>query len=141
MNVLLATCDVAASIVSLCFVIAGWRAIRRKQIALHRKRMLVATAASFAFLVLFVVRFATFGFAPFEGGGAGRVVYSVLLFSHEPLAVINIPLVLGALVLGLRRADAGHREVAPLAFWIWVYVLVTGILLFGILYVPRILSD
>jgi hypothetical protein len=69
-----------------------------------------------------------------------RVVYTVLLFSHEPLAVINIPLVVAALVLGLRRADASHRGVAPFAFWIWGYVLVTGIVLYAVLYLPRFLS-
>jgi len=102
--------------------------------------MLVAAGASLVFLVLFVVRFATFGFAPFAGEAAARVAYTVLLFSHEPLAVINIPLVIAALVLWLRRADASHREVAPLALWIWVYVLATGILLFWLLYLPRFIS-
>ena len=130
----LASCNALLSAVSLAFAIAGVRAIRRKEIEKHRNRMLVAVAASAAFLVLFVIRFVTFGFEPLAAGGAARIVHSILLFSHEPLAVINVPLVVAALVLGLRGSYRGHREVAPMAFWIWIYVLVTGILLYALLY-------
>jgi putative membrane protein len=130
----LATCNALLSAISLGFAIAAYRAIRRKQIARHRNLMLVAVAASAAFLVLFVIRFVTFGFEPLNAGGAAFVVHKILLFSHEPLAVINVPLVVAALVLGLRRRDRAHREVAPMAFWIWIYVLVTGILLYALLY-------
>jgi putative membrane protein len=134
-NATLAACNVVASVVSLGFAIAGLRAIRRKRIRAHRNCMVVAVAASFVFLVLFVVRFATYGFAPFAGDGAADVIYTIVLYTHEPLAVVNIPLVLAALVLGLRRADRAHREVAPVAFWIWVYVLASGIALYLLLYV------
>ena len=133
-NLTLASIDAGLSAVSLGYVAAGYVAVKRKQIEIHRRRMIVAFAASAAFLVIFVIRFATFGFQPFTPTGIGRAAYLVVLFSHEPLAVINVPLVVAALILGLRRADRAHREVAPIALWIWSYVLVTGIAIFFALY-------
>jgi len=134
LNTALATCDAVLSAVSLGFAISAFRAIRRKAIREHRNRMLIAVAASFAFMVLFAIRFVTFGFKPFGAEGGSRVFYTIVLFSHEPLAVINIPLVAAALVLGLRGSYRSHREVAPMAFWLLTYVLVTGILLYVVLY-------
>jgi len=134
-DALLAAGDAALSAVSLGFVLAAYRAIRRKDIPAHRRRMLVAVVASFGFLVLFVIRFATFGFAPFEGTGAARAAYLAVLFSHEPLAVVAVPLVLAAAILGLRGAVRSHREVAPLALWVWLFVLITGLVLYAVLYV------
>jgi putative membrane protein len=129
---ILAACDAALSSISLGFAIAGY--VRRKDTPRHKRYMLIATAASFAFLIVFVVRFATFGFARTAGEGASHVAFLVLLFTHEPLAVINIPLVVAALVLGLRGAVAAHREVAPMALWIWLYVLASGIAIYFVLY-------
>ena len=134
MNALLAAIDAAVSAASLAFAIAGYRAIRRRQIPVHRRRMVIAAALSFAFLVVFAVRFATFGFATAPEGAVARAVYRIVLYSHEPLAVINVPLVAAALVLGLRRADRSHRKVAPMAFWIWMYVAVSGVALFVLLW-------
>ena len=134
MNALLAAIDAGLSAASLVFAIAGFAAIRRKQIAIHRKRMLIAAALSFAFLIIFAVRFATFGFAPAPEDGIARTVHHIILYSHEPLAVVNVPLVAAALILGLRRADRAHREVAPMAFWIWMYVAVSGVALFLVLW-------
>ena len=134
LDALLASCDATCSALSLGCALAGYRAIRRKHVERHRALMLMAVAASTGFLVLFVIRFATFGFAPYGHGGVTGVAYRALLYSHEPLAVINIPLVVAAAVLGLRRSVRAHREVAPIALWIWLYVLVTGLLLFAVLY-------
>ena len=53
----------------------------------------------------------------------------------QPLAVVNVPLVIAALVLGLLRNYPAHREVAPFAFWIWIYVALTGLAIYGALYV------
>jgi putative membrane protein len=134
LNAAFASANAAASVVSLALAISAFRAIRRKEIALHRARMIGAVAASFVFLVLFVIRFATFGFKPLHAEGGLRVFYLILLYSHEPLAVVNIPLVLGALALGLKKSFRAHREISPMAFWIWCYVLASGIALYGLLY-------
>src|SRR5678816_1123039 len=92
--------------------------------------MLAATACGALFLVVFVVRFARFGFRPFGGRGAWRVAYLAVFFTHEPVAVVNVSLVLAAAILGLRRSDAAHREVARMAWPVWVFVALTGLLLY-----------
>lgn len=133
LNAGLAAADTLLALASVAFMLAGYRAIRRRAVERHRALMLAAAASSAAFMVLFVIRFAWFGFAPFGGSGAGKVVYYAVLLVHEPLAVINIPLVLVALVLGLRRSSA-HPEVARPAFFVWLTAATTGVLLYAILY-------
>jgi len=129
----LATADTLLAVASIAFMVAGYRAIRARRIERHRALMLAAAASSAAFMILFVSRFAYFGFHPFAGAAAWRGVYYGLLFLHEPLAVINIPLVLVALVLGLRRASA-HREVARPALVVWLIAASSGVLVYAMLY-------
>jgi uncharacterized membrane protein YozB (DUF420 family) len=134
-NQLLATIDALFSVAAIVFMVRGVRAIRRGDVERHRRCMLTAFVASASFMVLFVVRFATFGFRPFVGHGLMRVAYSLVFFTHEPMAVVNIPLVLAALVLGLRRSDAAHREIVGMAYPIWLYAASTGVALYVLLYV------
>lgn len=134
LNAALALADTLMSATSLALMTAGFAAIRKKRTRRHRDLMLAAAAASFAFLILFVIRFAAFGFREYHGTGAARVFYRVLFFAHEPLAVLNIPLVLGALALGLSRAVAAHKDVAKLALPVWMFVSATGIVLYVVLY-------
>lgn len=115
----------------------GYAAIRRRRIERHRTFMIAATALSAAFMGLFVFRFATFGFQPFWGAGAWKAIYYVVLLTHEPIAVVNIPLVLVALVLGLLRKDAIHREVARPALLIWITTAVTGVVIYLLLHLMR----
>jgi putative membrane protein len=119
------------SISAVCMVL-GYLAIRRKQITRHRNFMIAAFVSSAAFMVLFVARFVKFGRQPFHG--SATVAYNVLFFSHEPLAVVSLPLVLSALILGLRRMDHTHRDVAQFALPIWLYAAVSGIALYVLLY-------
>ena len=133
-NASLALFHALLSSVSLTCAVLAVRAIRRRDVAGHRALMLAAVAASAVFLVSFVVRFVLFGFATFRGGPSTYVLYAVVFFTHEPIAVVSVPLVLVALVLGLRRVDRMHREVVGLAYPIWLYSLGTGVLLFALLY-------
>ncbi len=136
-NDALALANACSSTVAIVCMTLGFLAIRAKRVARHRAFMIGATAASALFMGLFVVRFVRFGFARFEGAGIVRGIYLAVFFSHEPLAVINIPLVACALVLGLRRSVRAHKEVARLALPIWLYVAVTGVMLYVLLYVRR----
>lgn len=95
--------------------------------------MLTAVGLSAAFMVLFVIRFVVYGFKPFSGGGAWKGVYYTLLFAHEPIAVLSVPLVLVAVGLGLRRARA-HAEFARVAILIWSISCATGVLVYLFLY-------
>jgi putative membrane protein len=135
LNGALALANALLSAATVVFLICGWRAIRRKQRDRHRNWMLAAFAASTLFLISFVARFAAFGFAEYRGTGAWKGVYTAVFFSHEPLAVINVPLAIVSVVLGLRGNLAAHREVSRRTLPVWLYVAITGVVLYLMLYV------
>ncbi len=125
---------VLVSVSTICMALA-FRAVRHKQITAHRNLMLAAFGASGLFMVLFVLRFVRYGPTPFAGGGALRGLFYAVYFSHEPVAVISVPLVVTALILGLRRSFPMHREVARMALPVWLYSSVTGVGAYLLLYV------
>jgi putative membrane protein len=130
----LAAADTAFVVGTALSLHAGYRAIRRRAIERHRNYMLTAFACSAAFLILFVIRFATYGFR-FEGGGEiAHGIYYALLFAHEPIAVISVPLALTTVALGLKRSRF-HREVARPTLVLWSISCATGIVLFLYVYV------
>jgi putative membrane protein len=135
MNHALALTNAILTTAALVCMIAGWRAIRRKDVRRHKRLMLSATVLSAAFVAVFVIRFVGHGFTKFQGSGVLRGIYNVVFFSHEPLAVINIPLVLVALGCGLFGAYAVHKEVARYALPIWIYVAATGVMIYLLVYV------
>jgi uncharacterized membrane protein YozB (DUF420 family) len=99
--------------------------------------MLAACALALGFMVGFVLRFVWYGPTKLEHAAWVKVPFYLLYFTHEPLAVVNVFLVVAALVLGLLGRYRQHREIAPVAFWIWVYVSVSGIAIFLFLYPGR----
>jgi uncharacterized membrane protein YozB (DUF420 family) len=119
-----------------CFVllVAGRMAIVRGDRALHRRRMLGAFAVSTIFLVSYLIRFATTGAHRYPGEGWDRVLYLVLLVSHMALAVVLVPLVVGALRRGLRGDFDSHRRIVRFTWPVWMYVSVTGVIVFVMLY-------
>ena len=115
-------------------LLAGWRYIRRGRIDEHRRCMLSAFGASVLFLISYLVYHAAAGSRPFDGEGAIRVVYFVVLVSHVVLAAAIVPLALVTLARGLRRDDERHRRLARWTFPIWMYVSVTGVAIYLMLY-------
>jgi len=121
----------AASTVLLLFAYA---AIRRHEVERHRKLMLSAATTSAAFLVSYLVYHAQVGSVRFQGQGPVRTVYFAILISHTILAVVIVPLVLRTLYLGLKRRDDRHRRIARWTFPLWLYVSVTGVVIYAMLY-------
>src|SRR3546814_812527 len=113
--------------------------IAKGQIAAHRRAMLAALAVS----ALFVVTYLTYHYvAPiyvFRGYGWIRPVYYTLLISHVVLAALAIPLILTTVGLGLRRIDTRHRAWARWTWPLWVYVSLSGVVVYLLLY--RIYTD
>lgn len=136
-NGALALLDAILTSVSLASMLRGYVAIRRRQTRRHRRCMLLALACAAAFTVSFVARYAMFGRTPFALGGPFRIFYLVVWFSHEPIAVVSVPLVVAAAVLGLRGSFEAHREVARMALPLWVYASFTGVLVYLLVYVVR----
>lgn len=112
----------------------GWVLIRRRQVAAHRACMLAALACSTLFLVSYLYYHSQVGSVRFQGIGAMRTVYFAILISHTVLAA-TVP-VLAILVLrrALQRQFAAHKKLARVALPIWLYVSVTGVVVYWMLY-------
>ena len=113
---------------------SGYLLIRRGRVAQHRLCMLAAFATSTLFLVSYLVYHAQVGSQPFTGQGPVRVLYFTVLISHVSLAVLILPLALVTLRRGLRRDDARHVAIARWTLPIWLYVSVTGVVVYWMLY-------
>jgi uncharacterized membrane protein YozB (DUF420 family) len=127
-----ATLNVAAT----ALLVAGRFWIRRGRVALHRRAMLGAFTVSSLFLVLYVLHKAWRGFenTPYHGEGALRVLYLAILFSHLTLAMAVPVLALRLVQLGLGGRIERHRRLAVVAWPIWMYVSVTGVVIYLLLY-------
>ncbi|MGE5278829.1 MAG: DUF420 domain-containing protein [Acidobacteriota bacterium] len=119
---------------SALLVVLAYRAIRRLQIERHRALMLWAAATSAVFLVSYLTYHARVGSVRFTAQGAPRAVYFAVLISHTVLAAATLPLVLRTLYLGLKRRDDRHRRIARWTLPIWLYVSVTGVVVYLMLY-------
>jgi putative membrane protein len=119
---------------SALFLLLAYRAIRRLEIDRHRRLMIAAAVTSAVFLVSYLTYHARVGSVRFTGQGPVRTVYFTILISHTILAVAVLPLVLRTLYLGLRRRDDKHRRLARWTFPIWLYVSVTGVVVYVMLY-------
>ena len=119
---------------SAALLFVGYRAIRTKRIAVHRFAMQGAFVTSTIFLVCYLTRFYLTGTHRFLGGGWLKAVYLLILFSHMVLAVITVPLVLRTLYLARASRFAEHRKIAKFTFPVWMYVSVTGVIVYVMLY-------
>lgn len=125
-----ATLNAIAAVLLLC----GYVMIRRRRIETHRKFMLAAFATSALFLVSYVVYHANIGSRPFTGQGPIRVVYFSILITHVILAAAVLPMALITLTHALRARFDRHRRIARWTWPIWMYVSVTGVIVYLMLY-------
>jgi putative membrane protein len=116
-------------------ITAGVLAIRRRRRDVHRRWMLTALASSAVFLVSYVTYHAFHGDSRFLGQGAIRPIYFVILISHILLSVVALPFVLSTVYLSLSGQFPLHRRLARWTFPIWLYVSVTGVVVFALLQV------
>jgi uncharacterized membrane protein YozB (DUF420 family) len=126
--------NAALNLTCFIFLVMGRVAIARGDRATHKRRMLAAFYTSAIFLVSYLIRFATTGAHKYPGDGVDRIIYFVMLFSHMALAVVLVPLVIGALRRALRGDYAAHIRIVKFTWPIWVYVSVTGVLVYLMLY-------
>lgn len=131
---LLAPVNATFNLVATLCLLAGFAFIRRGQVRRHRNAMVGALAASGLFLVFYVLRFSLTGTHRFAGEGLARTAYLTILFSHMVLAVVVVPLVLRLLWLIGRRRFRAHARLARWTYPVWLYVSVTGIVVYAMLY-------
>lgn len=111
-------------------VLAALIAIKRKREAAHKRLMLIAVGLSAAFLVSYVVYHTSGRERTFDAQGLALTAYRIMLASHVILAVAVVPLVLITVVRGLKDQRARHRKLARWTAPIWIYVSVTGVLVY-----------
>lgn len=117
-----------------CFLALGYYFVKRKQIVRHRRSMLTATVFAALFLVVYLTRAALFETKVFAGDGLVRTAYLAILVSHSILAVAVGPMVLVVLWRALHGEFARHRRLARITAPIWAYVVVTGWIIYLMLY-------
>lgn len=115
-------------------LVSAYVMIRKGNVVRHRALMLAAFSTSVLFLVSYVIYHVNIGSRAFTGTGIIRVVYFVILVTHVVLAIAVVPMAVVTLRRGLRRDDLGHKAIARWTFPIWVYVSVTGVVVYGMLY-------
>ncbi len=113
---------------------AGWWAVRRRKLRLHKFLMVTAFACSALFLVGYVAYHFAHGDTKFAGEGAIRTVYLAILASHVLLSMAIVPMALTMFWLAARKRFASHRKLGRALLPIWMYVSLTGVLVYGMLH-------
>jgi uncharacterized membrane protein YozB (DUF420 family) len=119
---------------SAVLLLIGWNYIKRGRMATHRAFMIAALVSSSLFLVSYLYYHAHVGSVPFQGQGWSRPVYFTILISHTILAAAIVPLVIITLSRALRQRFDRHRAIARWTFPLWLYVSVTGVIIYFMLY-------
>lgn len=131
---LLAPLNAGLNLTSTLCLLAGFAFIRKKKTRQHRRAMLGAVGASSLFLVFYLLRFSLTGTHRFAGAGMAKGVYLAILFSHMILAVAIVPLILTLLYLAWKSRFETHARLARWTFPLWLYVSVSGLLVYVLLY-------
>lgn len=122
--------------ISGILLLVGYALIRARRIELHRRFMIAAFVASSLFLVCYVIYHAQVGSVRFTRQGVVRPIYFTILITHVTLAAAVLPLAIVTLSRGLAAKYPVHRKIARWTFPIWLYVSVTGVLVYVLLYQP-----
>lgn len=115
-------------------LVAGFFFIRRRKITAHLLCMSAAVAVSVLFLISYLTYHYHHGSTRFTGQGAVRYVYLTILLTHTVLAVVIVPLVVVTLRRAVRGEYAKHRRIARWTFPLWLYVSITGVIVYLMLY-------
>jgi len=134
MTPLLPTLDAVLNATAAVLLVWGYTLIRRKRIQTHRKVMIAAFAVSSAFLVCYLLNHYLVGMVRFPGTGLLRTVYLSILGTHTVLAAAVPVLAILTLSRGLAKRFDRHRAIARWTLPIWLYVSVTGVVVYVMLY-------
>lgn len=117
-------------------LVIGYALMRARRIDLHRRVMIAAFVTSSLFLICYLIYHAQVGSVPFTREGFVRPLYFTILITHVTLAAAVLPLAIVTLTRGLKGRYPRHRAIARWTFPIWLYVSVTGVLVYVLLYQP-----
>jgi uncharacterized membrane protein YozB (DUF420 family) len=130
----LPTLNAILNATSAVILTVGWIFIKSGRITAHRRCMISAFITSSLFLISYVTYHAKIGSKPFPGTGPIRYVYFSILIPHVVLAAVVLPMAIVTLRRGLRRDDDRHRRLARWTLPIWLFVSVTGVIVYVMLY-------
>jgi protein SCO1/2/putative membrane protein len=130
----LPTLNAALNATAAVLIVWGWTLIRRKRIEAHRRVMLTAFGVSILFLISYLIYHYMVGSVRFQKTGTIRTVYLSILLTHTILAAAVPFLATITLVRGLRQRYDKHRRIARWTLPIWLYVSVTGVIVYWMLY-------
>ncbi len=131
---LLPTVNATLNAMAAVCLMAGWRFIRARRIDQHRAAMIAALICSLLFLVSYLVYHYQVGSRPFTGTGILRPIYFFILITHVVLAAAIVPLVLMTVTRAFRGQFPRHRAIARWTLPLWLYVSVTGVVVYVMLY-------
>ena len=126
--------NAALNSLSAILLVGGYLFIKSRNIKAHKACMLSAFASSMLFLVSYLVYHYQVGSVPFKGQGGIRLVYFTILLTHTILATTVVPLALVTLFRAFKERFDAHRRIARWTFPIWLYVSVTGVIVYWMLY-------
>jgi uncharacterized membrane protein YozB (DUF420 family) len=130
----LPTLNAVLNSISALLLAMGYVQIRRQHVQAHKICMLAAFATSTLFLISYLVYHYNVGSVPFEGQGGIRIIYFSILISHVILAALILPLVIVTLIRAFRGQFERHRKLARWTLPLWLYVSVTGVIVYVMLY-------
>jgi len=119
---------------SALWIVLGYRSIKQKNVPLHRFSMQAAFVTSTIFLACYLTRVYLTGTHRYPGTGFMKALYLAILLTHTILATVTVPLVLRSLFLARRERFTEHRRIARYSLPVWLYVSVTGVVVYLMLY-------
>ena len=119
---------------SACLLACGYLFIKQKKIRAHRNCMITAFATSTLFLIFYLVYHANVGRTVFKEPASFRPIYLTILATHTVLAVVIVPMILMSLSRALKERFEAHKKIARWTWPLWMYVSVTGVVIYLILY-------
>lgn len=131
---ILPTVNAILNSIAAALLVRGWVLIRRRDFEAHKKTMLAAFATSTLFLISYLIYHAQVGSVKFAGTGPVRVVYFTILISHVILAAAITPMALITLYRAWKNQLERHRRLAKITLPLWLYVSVTGVVVYAMLY-------
>jgi putative membrane protein len=122
--------DATMNLLSAIFLISAWRAVRRRNYVRHIQFIFAALACSAVFLIGYVTYHGFHGDTHFQGIGVARPIYFLILITHILLSAVMLPLILTSLYLALSGRFRIHKRVSRWTLPVWLYVSVTGVVIF-----------
>lgn len=123
------------NMLSSVFLILGWITVKKNKVEAHKKLMITAFATSALFLACYLYYHFTAGHFKFTGEGTIRTVYFIILVPHILLAMVMVPMILRTFYLAFKDEREKHRKIAKVTLPIWLYVSLTGVILYLYIYV------